>query len=164
MNFRSRARRIEEQMDVLRRLWDEEAVTHEGSFDPLRGVGINPRPKKSIPLWLGGSSDVAMKRAARMADGWQPMIAASEAMETAARFRELVEAGGRKPDAVGLENVVSCGTTTGGSVMSTKEAAEIANVSREAGFTHMCISTMDSGHGSIEEHLAYAIDWLQLSA
>ncbi|MXW48620.1 MAG: LLM class F420-dependent oxidoreductase [Gammaproteobacteria bacterium] len=161
MNFRSRGHRIEEQIDTLRRLWREDAVTFKGDFDHLRGVGINPRPRQPIPLWLGGLSEVAMKRAARIADGWQPMIPPSEARKTASVFRELVEADGRDPDLVGLENVVSCGVTTGGPIIPFEEAAEIAQVSRDAGFTHMCISTMDAGHETIEDHLEYAAQWLR---
>ena len=56
MDFRTRGRRSEEQLVFLRRLWSEETVTFRGEFDRIRGAGINPRPKRPIPLWLGGNS------------------------------------------------------------------------------------------------------------
>ena len=102
MDFRTRGRRSEEQLVLLRRLWSEETVTFRGEFDRIRGAGINPRPKRPIPLWLGGNSEVAMRRAARLADGWQPGIAPAEAEEKAAHFREQVRSAGRDHD-IGLD-------------------------------------------------------------
>lgn len=161
MDFKKRGRRIEEQLVVLRRLWDEETVTFAGEFDRIRGTGINPRPKQSIPLWLGGTSEIAMQRAARLADGWQPSVVPAEAKETAAAFRAQVQAAGREPDRVGLENLIHCGTTTGGPILSAGQAAESAEAFREAGFSHACISTLDSGHRTIDDHLSFAVAWRQ---
>ena len=162
MDFRKRGRRMEEQLVYLRRLWDEETVTFNGEFDRISGAGINPRPKQPVPLWLGGLSQVAMQRAARLADGWQPTIAASEARKTAATFRQLVEAAARDPDKVGLENLIQCGATTGDPLKSPEQAAEITKHSRDAGFSHVCVSTLDAGHRSIDEHLEFANTWRNL--
>jgi alkanesulfonate monooxygenase SsuD/methylene tetrahydromethanopterin reductase-like flavin-dependent oxidoreductase (luciferase family) len=69
---RHRAARATEAIEVIRKLWSEERVTHEGRFFKLTDVGasIRPRNGSSIPLWLGASVDPAIKRAARLADGW----------------------------------------------------------------------------------------------
>ena len=162
MDFRTRGRRSEEQLVFLRRLWSEETVTFRGEFDRIRGAGINPRPKRPIPLWLGGNSEVAMRRAARLADGWQPGIAPSEAEEKAAHFREQVRSAGRDPDDIGLESLIQCGETIGGPRMSPEQAAEIALVFRDAGYSHVCISTMDAGHRSMDEHLEFASAWRRM--
>ena len=162
MNFRKRGRRMEEQLVYLRRLWEEETVTFKGEFDQIDGAGINPRPKQPVSLWSGGLSETAMQRAARLADGWQPTIAASEAKEIAETFRTLVEAAGRDPDKVGLENLIQCGATTGDPFKSPQQAAEITKASGDAGFSHVCISTLDTGHRSIDEHLEFASAWRNL--
>ena len=159
MNFKNRGRRIEEQLVYMRRLWNEASVTFEGDFHRIKGAGIKPRPKSHVPLWLGGNSDIAMQRAARLADGWQPSIAAADAEEKATSFRQHVEAAGRNSDAIGLENIIHCGATVGGPVRSTDEAAEIAAVFHNAGFNHLCISTMDAGHRTMDEHLKFAAAW-----
>ncbi|MDE0065044.1 MAG: LLM class F420-dependent oxidoreductase [Gammaproteobacteria bacterium] len=162
MDFRTRGRRSEEQLVFLRRLWSEESVTFKGEFDRIRGAGINPRPKRPIPLWLGGNSEIAMRRAARLADGWQPSIAPSEAEEKAAVFWEHVRTAGRVPDTVGLENLIHCGETIGGPRMSPEQAAEIALVFRDAGYSHVCINTMDAGHRAMDDHLEFASAWRRM--
>lgn len=162
MDFRTRGRRSAEQLDFLRRLWSEDSVTFTGEFDRIRGAGINPRPKQPIPLWLGGTSEIAMRRAARLADGWQPSVAPSEAEEKAAVFREQVRAAGRDPDKIGLENLIHCGATIGGTGMSPEQAAEVALVFREAEYSHVCINTMDAGHRTMDDHLTFAVAWRQL--
>ncbi len=162
MDFRARGRRSAEQLALLRRLWSEESVTFTGEFDRIRGAGINPRPKQSIPLWLGGNSEVAMRRAARLADGWQPGVDPSEAEDKAARFREQVRAAGRDPDKVGLENLIQCGETVGGPRISPEQAAAAAVVCRDAGYSHVCINTMDAGHRTMDDHLKFAFAWRQM--
>ena len=70
--FGDRGPRMTEQLDVLERLWTEETVEFEGRFHDLPGVGINPRPAESIPLWLGGTADPVKRRIAEKGDGWVP--------------------------------------------------------------------------------------------
>jgi probable F420-dependent oxidoreductase len=66
--FDKRGRRLSEQIGVLRRLWTETAVTHEGEFDTITAAGLAPAPvQRPIPVWIGGSSDAAYRRV-----GWQP--------------------------------------------------------------------------------------------
>lgn len=70
VDFATRARRIEEQIHLLRRLWREPLVTYEGRFDRLDRLGINPLPARQIPIWMGGSADPVLRRMARLAQGW----------------------------------------------------------------------------------------------
>src|SRR5450631_1924795 len=73
MNFHTRGRAIEEQIEVLRLLWSKEVVTYKGSYTTITEAGLNPLPvKRSIPIWLGGSADVLLRRVARLGDGWFP--------------------------------------------------------------------------------------------
>ena len=163
-DFKKRGRRIEEQLPYLRRLWSEDTVTFSGDFDEIRGAGIKPKPKQPIPLWVGGNSDIAMSRAARLADGWQPTIvlSATEAAEKVDKFRSLVENAGRDPAQVGLENLIQCGATMGGELQTPESAASAAKAYREAGFSHVCIATVDAGHQSLDDHLDFATRWLQM--
>lgn len=73
-NFSKRGEYMEEQIEVIKLLWQNRLVTFDGKYHQLTEQGINPRPKKQIPIWLGGwSADKVLDRIARLADGWLPM-------------------------------------------------------------------------------------------
>ena len=59
-----------EALHVLKRLWTEDSVTHDGTHWSFDDVYISPRPEDGIPLWIGGHADIAIKRAAYRGDGW----------------------------------------------------------------------------------------------
>ena len=67
-----RGRRTDEAIAIIRRLWREDNVTHQGQFYSLREVTINPKPVQtpSIPIWIGGRSLAAQRRVGRVGDGW----------------------------------------------------------------------------------------------
>jgi alkanesulfonate monooxygenase SsuD/methylene tetrahydromethanopterin reductase-like flavin-dependent oxidoreductase (luciferase family) len=69
---RTRAGRTTEAIEVIRKLWSQERVTHHGRFFKLDDVGASIRPRNghSLPLWLGATVDPAIQRAARLADTW----------------------------------------------------------------------------------------------
>ncbi|GAB4521630.1 MAG: hypothetical protein Fur0018_02260 [Anaerolineales bacterium] len=110
-DFHTRGARIEEQITVLRRLWQEPLVTFEGRWHHLHAVGINPRPPHPIPIWLGGNDGRVLRRAARLADGWLPnyrnLKEASAALEQLAR---ALEDAGRAWETFGIEARFSYGT------------------------------------------------------
>jgi alkanesulfonate monooxygenase SsuD/methylene tetrahydromethanopterin reductase-like flavin-dependent oxidoreductase (luciferase family) len=67
---RTRGRRMDETLEVLRALADGTPVTFAGEFFTLRDALILPAPSPPIPLIVGGRSDAAVSRAARLGDGW----------------------------------------------------------------------------------------------
>ena len=71
-DFHTRGRRLEAQIELMRELWTEPLVTVADRWHTVETSGINPRPEKPIPVWLGGMSEPAMRRAARLGDGWLP--------------------------------------------------------------------------------------------
>ena len=68
--YRSRAGRLEEQVDVLRRLWAEPLVTVHGKHHDIERAGILPMPDGPIPIWFGGGAEPQLRRAARLGDGF----------------------------------------------------------------------------------------------
>ncbi|MFQ5521162.1 MAG: LLM class flavin-dependent oxidoreductase [Candidatus Methylomirabilia bacterium] len=77
--FKERGRRTDEAIEVIRRLWLEDEVTFEGAFYRLDRVSILPKPAQSrLPIWIGGKSEAARRRAGRLGDGWIPSFITPE--------------------------------------------------------------------------------------
>lgn len=70
--FHGRGSRAEEALRLMKRLWTEEGVTHRGRFFQVENLTIGPRPIQSPhpPIWMGGSAEAVLRRAARLADGY----------------------------------------------------------------------------------------------
>lgn len=76
VNSHTRGKRTDEMLEVMKRLWTEEHVTHHGDFFHFDDVTLLPLPaqKPHPPIWVSGRSDAAMRRAAIMGDGWYPYL------------------------------------------------------------------------------------------
>jgi len=86
----TRGARTDEAIEVIRRLWVEDEVSYRGSYFTLDRVRLLPRPVQTPPpLWVGGSSDAALRRAGRLGDGW---LASLVAPETFGRAVERIQA------------------------------------------------------------------------
>jgi alkanesulfonate monooxygenase SsuD/methylene tetrahydromethanopterin reductase-like flavin-dependent oxidoreductase (luciferase family) len=72
MDTKTRGRKTDECLEIIRRLWREESVDFNGAFYQLKGVTIAPKPvQPDLPMWIGGSSDAAIRRTANIGTGWQ---------------------------------------------------------------------------------------------
>ena len=70
VEWKTRGRRMTEMVEVMRKLWTGEMVEHQGEHFQLPPMQMSPPPPEPVPVYFGGVSDVAMKRAARIGDGW----------------------------------------------------------------------------------------------
>ncbi|MEV6156045.1 TIGR03619 family F420-dependent LLM class oxidoreductase [Nonomuraea sp. NPDC052129] len=72
--FASRGARLDEAIEVARRLWSEPVVTHSGRFYSFPEVAFEPKPvQHQLPILCGGESPAALRRAATLCDGWISM-------------------------------------------------------------------------------------------
>lgn len=74
LNFdtKTRGRKTDEGLEIIRRLWREDAVDFAGVHYRLSGASIAPKPlQRDLPMWIGGSSEAAIRRTARFGTGWQ---------------------------------------------------------------------------------------------
>jgi probable F420-dependent oxidoreductase len=150
MDFRTRGRVIDEQIEVMRLLWSKEVVSYTGKYHTITEAGLNPLPvRRSIPVWLGGSVDAALRRVARIGDGWFPQGRPDEQMrETLERLRGYIREAGRDPAEVGIEARMSASSG------NLDEWVRQTNAWRELGATHISINTMNAGYKSLDEHIA----------
>ncbi|HML13920.1 MAG TPA: TIGR03619 family F420-dependent LLM class oxidoreductase [Xanthobacteraceae bacterium] len=136
-NFHNRGKRSEEQVAVMRALWNDQHVSFKGKWHTIDDAGINPRPKKKIPLWFGGHADVTLERTAKWGDGWI-MLAHARGKEAEGEFdklRRYVKEAGRDPREVGIEVWVS--TAQGGPDDWREEFAYWKSV----GVTHVTVNS-----------------------
>lgn len=149
MDFRQRGRIIDEQIDLLRHLWNEDVVTYKGKYHTITEAGINPLPvRHTIPIWTGGASDAALRRTARSADGWFPLGSPDSQMSETLEhlYRYLAEAG-RDRSSLGIEARVSAGD--GDLDTLVRHTAQWEAL----GATHITLNTMNANFKSLDEHL-----------
>jgi len=59
-------------IEICRALWRGETLSHRSAYFDFKDVALKPQPKKSVPIWIGGSTPAACRRAAALGDGWMP--------------------------------------------------------------------------------------------
>jgi probable F420-dependent oxidoreductase len=156
-DFHTRGKRCEEQISVLRALWTQEVVNFHGRWHQISHAGLNPPPiQRPIPIWIGAGSpahpippEAALRRIARLADGWFPLfgLGDAEGREAIARLHGYVKEAGRDPKALGLEGRIT---------LPGKEpehwATEI-KAWQDLGATHLAVVTGGGGLRSPREHI-----------
>ena len=108
--FEARGRVTDEYVAACRALWTEENPTFAGEFVRFSDVVFAPKPSRSIPIWVGGESGPALRRAARSGDGWypigtnpqHPLDSLARYQAAVGRLRKLAAEAGRPAGAVAL--------------------------------------------------------------
>jgi len=148
-DFKNRGRRSEEQIDVLRKLWTQQLVTYNGQWHKITDAGINPLPvQRPIPIWFGGTDERALRRLAKLGDGWFPQMGPDEKCQAAIeKIRAYAKEAGRDPDQIGIE----------GRMHYDKGSAETWVKELEAwkklGATHVSLNTMKAGLTAPAAHI-----------
>jgi len=145
-DFGTRGLRQEEQIALLRRLWTEELVTFDGRWHSLDRVGIAPRPPRPIPIWIGaGFTEPLVKRVARFADGWMPLLVpGQDAAPIIERLRHHLAQEGRNPATFGLQLAVP--TPPGREAEWLRDATRL----KALGATHLGIGEFARGSTPLE--------------
>jgi probable F420-dependent oxidoreductase len=149
-SFKNRGKRVEEQIEVMRALWKSELITFEGQWHRIPDAGLNPLPpRRGIPIWMGGESEVVVQRAARLADGWMPHFRPGTAAQAVVDdLHARIRAAGRDPGQFGIE-----GRLTLAQVPEGQWAAELAAWRAMRGISHLCVNTMNLGLTSLADHV-----------
>jgi len=135
VDWAQRGRMLDEQIEVMRELWSNDLVDIDADFHRIDRAGIAPRPKQSIPIWLGGSSEVAMRRAARLGDGFTFASAGSRTVEMAEQLREIVAAANRDAGSYPIEFNMPYG-------LGPEKWGTLTQQAQDASISHLCINTM----------------------
>jgi probable F420-dependent oxidoreductase len=149
-SFRTRGRRVEEQVEVLRKLWTQPLVTYKGAHHVIDNAGINPLPvQRPIPIWFGGAAEPVLKRAARIGDGWMPAGRPPDGRMKGYvdQLQEYLTAGGRDPKQFGIDPWISIAG------LEKDEWRRRVEAWRALGATHLAVDTMRAGFGSPKAHM-----------
>ncbi|MDG2113794.1 MAG: TIGR03619 family F420-dependent LLM class oxidoreductase [Actinomycetota bacterium] len=160
-DFSRRGRRMDEQIAALRTLWSQQVVDVDIEIgnEHIHGGGVHPVPGREIPIWIGGRSDAAMRRAVTGNQGWlsnfQDHLGNDRDDFIAAKAQLVAAAGGQLPAGFGIEAWTSPGRTDPDTWAS--EAAEW----KALGVTHLSLRTDESRNNqppgnerSLDEHIA----------
>lgn len=88
--YRDRGARLDEIIDLMRTAWTDDPSTHSGTYYPFADMHVLPKPIGHIPIWVGGTSEAAIQRAAQRGDGYTgTQVAPQDAAALVERVREL---------------------------------------------------------------------------
>lgn len=106
---KQRGSMTDEGVEIIRKLWAGPNVSHLGKHYQFDEVTINPRPSKKIDIWVGGRSDFALKRVARISDGWFASFVTPEGFaEGVAKITEYAADYGRQDEEIEAGSIVFC--------------------------------------------------------
>ena len=148
-DFTNRGARSEEQIAVMRALWASEHVTYDGRWHRITDAGLNPLPaNRSIPIWIGGHADIVLRRTAKIADGWMPLIPPDDNARAALeKLCGYTREAGRDPAEIGIESWFTIRDR------STADWLQWVDAWKDLGATHLTLNTMESGFSSPAEHI-----------
>ena len=144
--FHERGRHVDEQLEVLGKLWTGEMVEHSGHYYSFPRIRMLPKPPHPIPIYIGGVSDAAFRRAARY-DGWEGAVYPWDEIEayvTSARAARLEARGSLD----GFRMIVGC----------TEPTPERLAQLREWGVTDYLKPPWTEGLRATETSLQYKLD------
>ena len=118
---------------MIRALWDNDVIDYTSEFHRIDRAGIQPRPPRRIPIWFGGYTPAALRRAARLGDGFTFGDSGPDTIALADRLRELLADQGRDPDRFALEGEANYG-------IGPERWTELVDGARAAGFSHFSIN------------------------
>ena len=111
-DFHNRGRRMDEAIAVLRACWAEDPIDFEGEFYRVEAMAMEPKPPRgaALPIWIGGHSDAAFRRAGRLGEGWMGVASPElfeEGEQSIAAVRAHAEEAGRDPSVLEFQAQVS---------------------------------------------------------
>jgi probable F420-dependent oxidoreductase len=148
-----RAARFDEALPLLRRLWSEDAVDHDGRFFRYEGVRVRPKPvQQPLEVWLGGRAPSELRRVGRLGDGWLPSFCTpADAAAGRAAVERAAEEAGR---AIDPEHWGALVAYVPGGPLPERLVSVVA--SRQPGIDPSDV--VPSGHAALREQLARFVD------
>jgi len=151
VDFHTRGKRFDEMIAVLQTIWQGGMVEHHGCFFDFDPIEMSPAPKRPIPIWVGGKSKPALRRAAVLGDGWiGPGSTPEEVPQQIAALHALRREAGRTDGP--FETIVPLKSAPELDAFKRMEDAGVTStVSYPLAFTLGPTSTLDAKHRVLEQ-------------
>lgn len=148
-DFHIRGKRIEEQVEVLRQLWQNELITYKGQWHHIPDAGIKPLPvQQPIPIWFGGHADAVLRRLSRIGDGWFPNYkTAASAQPSLDKLDSYLAENGRSRSDIGIEARIPYGDG------NPDIWQQLLSDWQKAGASHITLNTMYLGFDTPQKHI-----------
>ncbi|MCU1367007.1 MAG: luciferase family protein [Ilumatobacteraceae bacterium] len=161
--YRNRARRMDEQIEVMRALWSERVIDFTGKYHRIDRAGLYPLPERQIPIWFGGHAEPALRRCANVGDGHLFGAAGPAIEHLAGKLRTMLTEAGRDPASFPMCAQVHTGH---GPEALTAQAESW----KALGGSHISVSTMSSKMmgatarpcATVDDHIALLDETLQV--
>jgi probable F420-dependent oxidoreductase len=112
-DFKTRGRRMDEAIRLMRDYWGEERVNFDGTYYQVEDMAMEPKPPqgRNIPVWIGGTRPLSLRRVAELGDGWMAMNAPGDPplADRMQKLFQFAEDFGRDPATIGLQMSLSPG-------------------------------------------------------
>ncbi len=136
-DFASRGKRFDEQVELLRQLWRNPVIDFRGDYHRVDRAGILPLPRPNLPIWFGGFSEVAVRRAARLGDGFIFGTTPTRMRTLLATLHEHLRGEGREPAEFGAEAIADFSDDP-------DQWVREREVWEQCGGTHLTLRAMDT--------------------
>jgi probable F420-dependent oxidoreductase len=147
-DFKTRGARLDEQIGYMRRLWSEPLLSFKGKFDAMDQGSILPRPKRRIPIWVGGFSEPAYRRGGRLGDGYIFGREFDEVKRAVGRVEHHLRESGRPLAGFGKELIVQ-------NLHGVQPTVDRLMEWRDLGGTHASVVTMRQGYAGVDAHIDF---------
>ncbi|MBT5495664.1 MAG: LLM class F420-dependent oxidoreductase [Alphaproteobacteria bacterium] len=164
-SFKTRGRRMDEAMELLRAYWREERIEFESEHYPTEAMAMEPKPPQGgdLPVWVGGNTPPAFRRVGKYGDGWlaSQVSDADFAKRAMDVIREAAVSAGRDPNAIGWQSMIAppprAGDTAGKTFYAEPDrvAARVVEL-KEMGFDGVAVNAtaiFQSGSRSVDAML-----------
>lgn len=156
-DFGTRGKRMNEQLELLEKLFTDELVDFEGDYHQVKACGLNPRPSMVPEIWVGGTADAVLRRTARFAQGWMPAtLPRGKDVEILEKLHDYLRECGKDPKNFGLDARIVLAK------FGERERFEEYQRWEKLGATHFRCNTMGLGFTKPDQHLKALEEFLQL--
>jgi probable F420-dependent oxidoreductase len=163
--FKTRGRRMDEAMELLRAYWREERIEFESEHYPTEAMAMEPKPPQGedLPIWVGGNTPPAFRRVGKYGDGWlaSQVSDADFAKRAMDAIREAAVSANRDPNEIGWQSMIAppprAGDTAGKTFYAEPDrvAARVVEL-KEMGFDGVAVNAtaiFQSGSRSVDAML-----------
>lgn len=149
VDYAARGKLLDEQVALLRKLWSGDVISFEGAFHKVDRANLTYRPKRQIPIWMGGFAEPAFRRAGAIGDGFMFASGLERSLDQWKRVDHYLNEHRRDPASFGRELIYSSKTS------DPQRTAETLLRWRDAGGTHAAAATLGKGFTDVGQHIDF---------